>query len=296
MKKIGNLYKSKNPLFSLEFFPPKTVDGEDKLFKTLGDLTSLNPDFVTVTYGAGGSTREKTFSITEKIIKEFNLIAAAHFTSVGATKDEILALLTEMKSRGIANIMALRGDPPVGEKEFDIGKSAFAHASELVKFIKENGFDFGMGGACYPEKHPEVKSLEEDVANLKFKVDAGVDFLVTQLFFANEAFYKFVKLANSQGINVPIIPGIMPITSFQQIERFRSMAGCLIPEDFVTKLTQLQDEKEEFISASIDFSVDQCLDLLRHGAPGIHFYTLNQSTATLQILQKIKSKLAQEKV
>lgn len=295
MKRIGDLYKLKNPLFSLEFFPPKTIDGEEKLFRTLMDLQSLNPDFVTVTYGAGGSTRGKTFSITEKIIKDFGLTAASHFTSVCATKDEILTFLMEMKSRGIANIMVLRGDPPVGAKEFDIGKSAFAHASELVKFIKENGFDFGMGGACYPEKHPEAKSLEEDVANLKFKVDAGVDFLVTQLFFANEAFYKFVKLANFQGINVPIIPGIMPITSFQQIERFRSMTECLIPEDLVVKLTQLQDNKEEFMSASIDFSVNQCLDLLSNDAPGIHFYTLNQSTATLQILQKIKSKLAQEK-
>ena len=295
MKTIAEIYKNAaRPVFSFEFFPPKTSEGEAKLYVAIEELKTLQPDFVSVTYGAGGSTREKTFAITEKIIKDAGLVAAAHFTSVGATRDEIAGLLLEMKSRGIDNIIALRGDPPYGQKSFDVSKSAFAHADELVSFIRSKGFDFGLGGACYPEKHPEAESLVADIRNLKKKVDAGVEFLLTQLFFVNSLYLDFVKLARQEGIKVPIVPGIMPVTNFGQIERFRTMAGCRFPEAFVSELEKYQNDEKRFLDVSLEFTISQCEELIKNGAPGIHFYTLNQSSATLQILKELKKKLLQK--
>ena len=293
MKKINEIYNmaGQKPVFSFEFFPPKTIEGEDKLFATLDDLVELEPSFVSVTYGAGGSTRSKTFDITEKIAKQYGIPAASHFTSVGADEKEVVSLLDDLQSRGIENLVVLRGDPPKGEALFDASKSAFAHASELAGFIKSKGYGFSLGGACYPEKHPEAKSMQQDVANLKIKVDAGVEFLLTQLFFRNSVYFDFVELARKAGISVPVVPGIMPITSFAQIARFREIAGCDIPQELEAELSGKADKSPAFEEASVAFTVGQCLDLLRNGAPGIHFYTLNQSAATLKILEQIKQKL-----
>ena len=290
MKKIGEIYKNATgPVFSFEFFPPKTDEGLKKLYETVEELKPLRPDFVSVTYGAGGSTRGKTFEITSEIINRFGIPAASHFTGVGSTRDEIVSLLQEMQEKGIRNIMALRGDPPQGQKDFDVTKSAFAHASDMIRFIRENGFDFSLGGACYPEVHPEASSLDEDVGNLKKKVDAGAEYLLSQLFFKNDIFYRFMEAVKSRGIAAPVVPGIMPITSFGQIARFRELAGCEIPEDFVAALEKVKDDEERFLETSMEFTVRQCQELLKWGVPGIHLYTLNKSRASIDILKKLKS-------
>jgi len=291
MMKISDIYteaSNKRAIFSFEFFPPRNSEGEKTLYQTIEHLMDLNPDFVSVTYGAGGSTRDKTREWVETIQKRFSIPAMAHFTCVGSKKTEILESLKELSDVGIRNIMALRGDPPKGEEEFVTVKDGFAHASELISFIRENRLDFSLGGACYPEKHPESDTLDEDIKNLKKKVDAGADFLVTQLFFNNDFYFNFVKKCRDAGIHVPIVPGIMPITMLKQIERFTAMAGCVIPEELVKSLHECGDNKDRLLEKSLEYSTSQCRELLDGGAPGIHFYTLNQSRATVDILKKIQ--------
>ncbi|EMJ99459.1 MULTISPECIES: methylenetetrahydrofolate reductase [NAD(P)H] [unclassified Leptospira] len=290
MKKILEIYKTaKAPVYSFEFFPPKTPEGETKLFEAVEELSKVDPGYITVTYGAGGSTRDKTIRITSELAKKFSLPAAAHFTCVGGNKDEIRVILKQIRESGIENLMALRGDPPKGEGTFKKVEGGFGYASELISFIKQEGFDFCMGAACYPEKHPEAPSLESDVDNLKRKVDSGASYLVSQLFFKNSNFESFLDLIRKKGINVPVIPGIMPITSFAQIERFRSMAACEFPEKLVSDLEEVKDIPEEFYKRSIQFSVGQCRELVKLGAPGIHLYTLNQSPASLDIVRELKN-------
>lgn len=290
MKKILEIYKTaKTPVYSFEFFPPKTPEGEVKLFEAVGELSQVDPGYITVTYGAGGSTREKTIRITSELAKKFSLPAAAHFTCVGGNKDEIRVILKQIRESGIENLMALRGDPPKGEEAFKKVEGGFGFASELISFIKEEGFDFCMGAACYPEKHPEAPSLESDVDNLKRKVDSGASYLVSQLFFKNSNFESFLNLIRKKGINVPVIPGIMPITSFTQIERFKAMAACEFPEKLVSDLEEVKDQPQEFYKRSINFSVNQCRELVKMGAPGIHLYTLNQSPASLDIVRELKN-------
>lgn len=291
MKKISDILRdssNKRPLFSFEFFPPKNLEGEKRLFDTIDDLKSLNPDFVSVTYGAGGSTREKTLEWVTYIQKDDGITAMAHFTCVGASRDEIRSSLNTFYEKGIRNIMALRGDPPKGEGKFIPPADGFAHASELIAFIRETGLDFSIGGAAYPEVHPEAKTSEDDLKNLKKKVDAGTDFLVTQLFFDNRVYFKLIEDCKKIGINIPVIPGIMPITHFKQIEKFSAMAGTKIPDELVRELSQYKNEPEKLASASLRYSIKQVRELLDNGAPGIHFYTLNQSRAALEILQDIR--------
>ncbi|EQA46494.1 methylenetetrahydrofolate reductase (NAD(P)H) [Leptospira broomii serovar Hurstbridge str. 5399] len=289
MKKILEIYtNAKEPVYSFEFFPPKTIEGEAKLYETVKELSRVNPGYITVTYGAGGSTRDKTIRLTSDLAQKFNLAAAAHFTCVGGNKEEIHNILKEIASSGIRNLMALRGDPPKGEGVFKKVEGGFEHASELISFIKSEGFDFCMGGACYPEKHPQASDLETDVDNLKKKVDAGAEYLVSQLFFKNEIFESFLNLVRKKGIRVPVVPGIMPITSFSQIERFRSMAACEFPDKLLTDLEEVQNRPEEFYRRSLNFSVEQCRELIEMGSPGIHLYTLNQSHASYDIVRELR--------
>ncbi|WP_061226735.1 methylenetetrahydrofolate reductase [NAD(P)H] [Leptospira interrogans] len=290
MKKVSEIYGSaKGPVYSFEFFPPKTPEGDSKLMETVKELSLLNPDFVTVTYGAGGSTRDKTVQILSQISKDYSFPTVSHFTCVGANKNQILETLKGIRSSGILNLMALRGDPPKGEGEFKKVENGFGNATELVSFIRSEKLDFCIGGGCYPEKHPNAKTLEEDVENLKLKVDAGTDFLVSQLFFVNSIFENFLNLVRKVGIQVPVIPGIMPITSFSQIDRFRSMAGCEFPSSLIQDLQEVEHRPEEFYRRSLNFSVKQCRELLAMGVPGIHLYTLNQSHASYDIVRELKS-------
>ncbi|MGJ4754736.1 methylenetetrahydrofolate reductase [NAD(P)H] [Leptospira kmetyi] len=289
MKKISEIYGSaKGPVYSFEFLPPKTSDGEVKLMETVKELSRLNPDFVTVTYGAGGSTRDKTVQISSEISKNYSFPTASHFTCVGANREQILETLKGIRSAGIVNLMALRGDPPRGEGEFKKTEGGFANATELISFIRSEKMDFCIGGGCYPEKHPNAKTLEEDVRNLKLKVEAGTDFLVSQLFFVNSIFENFLNLVRKVGITIPVIPGIMPITSFSQIERFRSLAGCEFPSSLIEDLQEVEHRPEEFYRRSLNFTVKQCRELLEMGAPGIHLYTLNQSHASYDIVRELK--------
>ncbi|MBM9499822.1 methylenetetrahydrofolate reductase [NAD(P)H] [Leptospira sp. 201903071] len=289
MKKISEIYGSKKePVYSFEFFPPKTPEGDVKLMETVKELSRLNPDFVTVTYGAGGSTRDKTVQILTEISKNYSVPTVSHFTCVGANQDEIRETLKGIRSKGIVNLMALRGDPPRGEGEFKKTPGGFENATELIAFIRAEKMDFCIGGGCYPEKHPNAKSLEEDVRHLKLKVDAGTDFLVSQLFFVNSIFENFLNLVRKVGIQIPVIPGIMPITSFSQIERFKSLAGCAFPSSLIEDLQEVEHRPEEFYRRSLNFTVKQCRELLEMGAPGIHLYTLNQSHASYDIVRELK--------
>ncbi|MDV6236373.1 methylenetetrahydrofolate reductase [NAD(P)H] [Leptospira ellisii] len=289
MKRISEIYGStKGPVYSFEFFPPKTPEGDVKLMETVKELSSLHPDFVTVTYGAGGSTKDKTVEISSLIGKNHSIPAVPHFTCVGADQAQILESLKRIRSEGILNLMALRGDPPKGQGEFKKTPGGFENATELISFIRLENLDFCIGGGCYPEKHPDAKTLEEDVRHLKLKVEAGADFLVSQLFFMNSAFEKFLNLVRKIGIGVPVIPGIMPITSFSQIERFRSIAGCEFPSSLIRDLQEVEHRPEEFYRRSLNFTVKQCRELLDMGVPGIHLYTLNQSHASYDIVRELK--------
>ncbi len=288
MKKISEIFKnSKSCLFSFEFFPPKTKEGEIKFFQTVKEISALKPAFVSVTYGAGGTTKDKTIELSEKINHEYSFPAMCHFTCVGANSGEIEKTLADIQKKGISNIIALRGDPPVGEGVFRKTPGGFSNATELILFIKEKKFDFSIAGGCYPEKHPETATMEDEIVFLKKKVEAGADFLITQLFFSNSVFEKFREMATRANINVPIIPGIMPITDFKQIERFKKMAGCYIPENYLKQLEEAKDNHEEFLKISMEFSVNQCRELMRSDVKGLHFYTLNQSRASYEIVKNL---------
>ncbi len=291
MKKISEIYSNastKRPVFSFEFFPPKNPEGESRLFQTIRELRPMKPDFVSVTYGAGGSTREKTRQWAKSIQEDYGILTMAHYTCVGSSRTEIETALTELHGIGIRNIMALRGDPPQ-DGVFTPPVDGFTHASELISFVRSRGLDFCLGGACYPEVHPEAVSAEKDLQHLKEKVDAGADFLVSQLFFSSTAFLNFVEKCRAAGIGLPIVPGIMPITQLSQVERFTKMTGCTIPPELLENVQSAGDNKEKLMEISAKFTIKQCRELLDKGAPGIHFYTLNQSHVTMEILKSIRA-------
>lgn len=277
-----------HPIFSFEFFPPKTDKGEQNLWATLQELRELRPAFVSVTYGAGGSTRAKTVELTSRIKRELGIEAMAHLTCVGATKEEISSVLEELKAGGIENIIALRGDPPKGEEKFVATQGGFPYASELTTFVKAD-YDFCLAGACYPEAHPEAPSAYQDLHNLQRKVDAGAEFLITQLFFDNRQYFDFVDRARAKGITVPIIPGIMPIQNVDQIKRFTEMCGASIPKELLEALERRKEQPARVHELGVAHATIQCLGLLQGGAPGVHFYTLNKSTATREILTAIRT-------
>ncbi|MEK9628993.1 MAG: methylenetetrahydrofolate reductase [NAD(P)H] [Nitrospinota bacterium] len=285
--KISEKLKSSSRVFSFEFFPPKDEAGFQSLFETIEQLKPAKPAFVSVTYGAGGSTRSKTVDLVGKIKNEIGIESMAHLTCVGHKKDEIVSVLESLQDSGIENVLALRGDPPKGEEQFVKTEGGFGYANELTSFIK-NKFSFCVGGACYPEGHIECPNLQLDMDNLKRKVDSGVDFLITQLFFDNKFYFDFMDRARNEGIEVPVIPGIMPILNLKQSQRFTKMCGASIPDSLLSKFEGLQDDPEKVREVGINHAIEQCRELLESGAPGIHFYTLNRSRATLAILQQLR--------
>jgi len=288
----------KRPVFSFEFFPPKTEKGELGLFRSIERLAPLEPDFVSVTYGAGGTTRARTFELVRRIRNDFGIEAVAHLTCVGSSRAELVAILDQIGQAGIRNILALRGDPPQGEARFEPAPDGLRYGSELVALIREQG-DFCVGAACYPEVHPEAKDAEADLRNLKAKVDAGADFLVSQLFFDNRSFTTFVDRARAAGIEVPILAGIMPVTNLGQIERFTQLCGASLPASFHARLQQCHEDPQEVFWTGVSYCARQCEQLLNppasdpyadppKGVAGIHFYTLNKSPATRAIFEILK--------
>ncbi|MCG3126395.1 MAG: 5,10-methylenetetrahydrofolate reductase [Phycisphaerae bacterium] len=286
--RIRELLSCGRPSISFEFFPPKNGGGFDQLRSTIAALAVLHPTFVSVTYGAGGSTRDRTIDLVTHLRRDYGIEAMAHLTCVGASRDELRGVLERLAAAEVENVLALRGDPPQGQAEFRPHAAGFAHANELAAFIRA-GFNFCVGGACYPEKHVEAVSLEDDLARLKDKVKAGCEFLISQLFFDNQRFFDFVARARALGIGVPIIPGIMPITNVAQVERFTQMCGASIPEPLLGELRMRSDDPQAVLSLGVAHATAQCLELLQRGAPGIHFYTLNRSPATRTILMAIRT-------
>jgi methylenetetrahydrofolate reductase (NADPH) len=285
--RIDELLARGEPVFSFEFFPPKTEQGERNLYAALAELRTLEPSFVSVTYGAGGSTRAKTIEIVKRIKDDYDLEAMAHFTCVGATVDELRATLDEMRRAGIDNVLALRGDPPAGQEDWVKTEGGLEYSRELVELIRGD-YPFAIGAACFPETHIHAVSPEADVAYLAEKVAAGVDFLITQLFFDNALYFDFVQRARAAGVQAPIVPGILPITQIGQLERMTSMCGASIPEGLRRELHAREAQPEAVIDFGVAYATLQCAELLRAGAPGIHFYTLNRSPATRAILGALK--------
>jgi len=253
------------------------------LYSTLAEICSVEPDYVSVTYGAGGSTREKTVDLVRRIQNELKIETMAHLTCVGHSKSEIKNVLDDLKNANINNIIALRGDPPKGETEFKPHPDGFPHASDLIKFIR-SGFDFKIAAACYPEMHTEAISLDKDIEYLKLKQDNGAEFTITQLFFDNTDFYRFREKAVQKGVTIPIIAGIMPVSSISQLKRFEEMAGAKIPKKLIDTLNQGSDVIEQ----GIQYGVQQCKDLLESDVAGIHLYTLNKSISSVKITQGLR--------
>jgi methylenetetrahydrofolate reductase (NADPH) len=285
--RIDTLFARDEPVFSFEFFPPKTPEGEANLFQAVQELRALEPAYVSVTYGAGGSTRDKTLDIVTRIRREHGLEAMAHFTCVGATVDELRATLDRFRDAGIENVLALRGDPPQGQEEWVRTEGGLEHSAELVALIAES-YPFAVAGACFPETHIHATSPEDDLRHLKTKVDAGVQFLITQLFFDNAVYEDFVARAREIGIDVPIVPGIMPITNVAQIKRITELCGSDLPAHLVAQLEARADDPLAVSDFGVAYATLQCAELLAMGAPGIHFYTLNRSPATRAILSALQ--------
>ncbi len=290
--KVKDLYSKLSKVISFEFFPPKSEEAEVKLFEVVADLKRLKPSYISVTYGAMGTTRANTLRIVSKIKNEIGIESAAHLTCVGHTRDEICAILLELKNKGIQNIVALRGDAPQGETEYRPHPEGFRFAAEMVAFIRsqsEFADHFSLAVAGYPEGHTECRNLVQDTRHLFDKVNQGADLVITQLFFNNDHYFKFVERCRKFGIKVPIVPGIMPVTHGPQIKKFATMCGATIPykmEDAIKRYGTDSLAIEEF---GIEFATKQCESLLSQGAPGLHFYTLNKSNATKQIYQNLFS-------
>jgi len=271
---------SDGPIFSFEFFPPSTDEGEKNLREAMAALRDLQPAFASVTYGAGGSTAGRTLEITKWLKAELGIEAMAHLTCVGASVDQL-------HEAGIENVLALRGDPPAGQLDWEPHPEGLSYSAELVELLRSQ-YDFGIGAACHPEVHPQAADPLSDLQYLKAKVDAGARFLITQLFFDNEAYFRFVDAARFAGIDVPILPGIMPITNASQIKRITGQCGATIPDGLLAELEQRADDPESVAEFGVAYASLQCAELLAHGAPGIHFYTLNRSPATRAILSALK--------
>lgn len=272
---------------SIEIFPPKTPEGDDGLRQTLRELTPYQPAFISCTYGAGGSTSKRTIDWCREIQEQFGRPATAHFTCVGSSREELLEWLRTAVGVGVGNIMALRGDPPAGATNFQPVAGGLRYANELVSLIREHFPQMGIGVGGYPEKHPEAPSAEVDLHNLKRKVDAGADAIFTQLFYDNSRFYAFRDACQKLGIQIPIVPGIMPITEFARIKRITALCGAAIPADLATRLEAAQEDKQAQFDIGVEFAIEQCRDLISQGVPGLHFYVLNKSQACRKILDAL---------
>jgi methylenetetrahydrofolate reductase (NADPH) len=278
----------RQPVFSFEFFPPKTDEGVRQLFETISHLRELEPTFVSVTYGAGGSVRTRTVELVERIRRELDIEPVAHLTCLDATVDELRGILDGLRAAEIDNVLALRGDPPDGAGSFVATDGGLAHGSDLIEMITA-AYPFCVGGACYPEKHPESASTDEDVRNAKRKQDAGASYLITQLFFDSSCYFDFVTRARAAGVTVPILPGIMPVTNVSQIARFTQKIGATIPEPLMLALRSREADPEAVLQLGVAWATLQCAELLAGGAPGVHFCTMNRSPATRAILSALRA-------
>ncbi|WP_437202511.1 methylenetetrahydrofolate reductase [NAD(P)H] [Planctomicrobium sp. SH664] len=285
--RIRDVYADGRFGLSFEVFPPKSEQGDASLLEHLARMVERRPAFISCTYGAGGSTRDRTLRICNILQNELKQVATAHFTCVGSTREELLEWLQRAQEIGVRNIMALRGDPPAGETAFVQKEGGLRYAAELVELIRKHFPEMGIGVAGYPEKHPEAIDAASDLANLKRKIDAGGDAVYTQLFFDNDCFFRFREQAEQAGIRAPIVPGIMPITEFSRIKRITSMSACEIPQELFQQLESSQEDKEAQYRIGIDFAIRQCRELIAQGVPGIHFYVLNKSDAVEEILNEL---------
>lgn len=272
---------------SFELFPPKTAAGEEALFRHVGRLMEFSPSYITCTYGAGGSTQDKTLAIIARVRRDFGVPVATHLTCVGRTVDQIKEYLTEAQQRDIGYVVALRGDPPKGESEFKAVAGGFRHANELVAMIRSDFPQFGVAVAGYPEKHQEAPSPEIDLENLKRKVDAGGDVVITQLFYDNDDFFRFRDDCAAAGIGVPIVPGLLPISNAAQVKRITSMCGAKFPDELAGRLDAAGDDPDAQAKTGAEFASEQTQGLLDAGVPGIHFYVLNKSETTSEVLKAV---------
>lgn len=280
---ISELFAQKRPVRSLEFFPPKDDAGVEALRGAATALRRMQPDFVSVTYGAGGTTRDRTAQVSAMLREEFGFTVMPHLTCVGHSRSELNEVADRIHAAGFRNIMTLRGDPPKGATEFKVAPDGLRNASELVELLMARHGDFCLGVAGYPEKHPEAPSLDTDLTYLKRKVDAGAAFITTQLFFDNTLYYRFVEKCRANGINVPIVPGIMPVLSLKQIQRFTSMCGATLPKQLVTRLEVAAENSDVVETIGIDWALTQIRGLLANGAPGYHLYILNRAKGALAL-------------
>jgi methylenetetrahydrofolate reductase (NADPH) len=286
---IRELLRQKNFTLSFEVFPPVREGNLENLYKAIEDLKALNPDFISVTYGAGGSTRDKTIEISSKVKNGFKLEVTAHLTCVHSTREDIAKILDEFRKENIENILALRGDPPKGEEKFVRPAGGFGYANELVEFIRsKNGFCIGVAG--YPEGHPEAPSREADLLNLKRKVDAGADFVITQLFFVNDFFYSFQDRADRLGISKPIIPGVFLLQNYGQMVKISELCGAMIPSKLAEKIDRVKDRPEEVEKYGTDHAYRQAEELLRNRVRGLHLYTMNRSEPAMKVVRWLNLK------
>lgn len=286
---ISALFGKGYPLKSVEFFPPKDENGLEQLRQTAREIKKLKPDFVSITYGAGGTTRERTAAIAQALRADFGFLTMAHLTCVNHTRDEIAQIAEAHHANGIRNIMALRGDVPKGLTPETAFKDGLRYGSDIVALLKSRRPDFCLGVGGYPERHPEASSLEADIDTLKRKVDAGADFITTQLFFDNAVYFRFVDLCRAKGINVPILPGIMPVASLKQVRRFTELCGTTLPYRLVKRLEAGGDSAEAVEFVGLEWAVTQIRDLLAQGAPGYHLYILNRAKSALSLVAGLAS-------
>lgn len=285
---LGEIYRSNPFVLSFELFPPKSDKGMGNLIENLRRLLEFHPDFVTCTYGAGGSTREKTLDTLAHVQELNDVPVASHLTCVGATVDELKAYLERAAAQGIENIVAIRGDAPEGEDQFQTVEGGLTYGRDLVKLVRSEYPDFGIAVGGYPETHPEAESPEADLRHLKEKVDCGGDVIITQLFYINDDFLRFRDHCTSMGIEVPIVPGLLPVTNFKQVKRITSLCGATLPDKFLNALEYCGGDTEAQFEVGIDQATRQATDLIAHGVPGIHFYVLNQSRATSAVLSAVQ--------
>ncbi|MEN6463236.1 MAG: methylenetetrahydrofolate reductase [NAD(P)H] [Syntrophomonas sp.] len=285
--KIKELYQSKKPVLSLEVFPPRIDYPLETVFKTLDNLKLLDPGYISVTYGAGGSNRARTVEIASRLKKEYGIESQAHLTCTGHTRSEIESVLSDLSNHGVENIMALRGDPPQDGSDFDFNNQEYRYALELIEDIKRNRADFGISAAAHPEGHPECQRLGEDIIYLKKKVETGVDFLITQLFFDNRIYYEFLDRAFRAGINCPIVPGIMPVLNARQIRRIIYLCGASIPAQLLILVDKYDNNPEGMAKAGVEYASRQVEDLLQNKVPGVHLYTMNRSKQITDIVKNV---------
>ena len=286
---IKQFLATNDPLFSVEFFPPKSNNAAEQLLDTAKRIQPYQPNFVSITYGAGGSTRSRTLSYARKLHEDYGYNVMPHLTCVGHSRDELKQIIGEFKEAGIRQIMALRGDPPKNQANFTPHPDGLSYANELVELIQEVYPECVIGVAGYPEKHPEAPSLEADLVNLKRKVDANATFITTQLFFDNDVYFNFVEKCRDHGITIPILPGIMSATSYEHTVRFCDMCGASIPEKLGTQLLEAKDDSSSSEAIGMEWCYEQAKDLLKKGAPGVHLYILNRADAAIGLMEELKS-------